>query len=1310
MQRMTIPLLVRHGADRTAVAVRAVPGTRWAQLRNLLLMAVGLPTDTSLYVGAGEVDGAAIVGEVPLLAGTEFTTAPAPQLLWQPPLVLAVIAGPDAGQWREVSQESFTVGRGNRCDWIIDDRHLSLKHALLTPTATGVQVQDLGSTNGIFINGKPLLATQTATVTTGDTVRIGATVLRVQLTAAPAVSATADGTGCIALSPVRSRSGTAEPLPPAPPRRPSSAPRRPIPWISVVLAATVGVGMALFFDNLAFLAFAALGPLTMVGTALADKLRGRQSWRKANRIYEADQQKYRAELALATADQRSRLWDEWPDPVAVRFNSQGRRGSLWQRRAGPITAVIGMGTTTWGTHPHSAVLIDTPLILQLPARLGLVGEQGRAQLRWIVAQLAYHYSPHDLVLITVSDAADFVAARLLPHASAVQAAGPQQQIVAILDGEQAITSQAGQSLLAAATPQPLHIPRSGSNTASKSPVLTVSWAESADQLPPACVLLSPELASSKAAATGEATLTGITSEYADAIFRNLIPLRCADSGSGNGIPTTLLLSELIEGWHTDLPGHLARSWDTPRPLATIGMTPSGPLTLDFDRDGPHMLIAGTTGSGKSELLLTLITSLAIANPPSSLTFLLIDYKGGAAFRQVADLPHVVGMVTDLDPQLAARALASLRAELRRREKLALTAAPPPPRLMVVVDEFATLAVELPDFLTGLLDIAQRGRSLGVHLVLATQRPAGVVTPAMRANIAIRVCLRVTDPADSHDVLGSAAAADISADTPGRAWITTSSGTHLVQTALVTAPPAAPVSVIRLTDGAIFAPKVTTGHAANLPEPAPIAAHIKQAMAPLTAAMPRPHQPWHPPLPQVFVAPPDSTVLALADYPEQQQQEALPLPETSLLVAGPAASGRSTALRRIGYVAALTGSEIVVLDGARDLADMAQWPAVSSYINTSDPYLIQRVLVRLLAAASGNNNDVSLPDSSPTLTTPAAASARPPRYLVIDHYDVIAAALDTFDLQAGTNLLQQLVALGPDRVRLIIAGSPNLLHQRLAHQFPTAITLDGPQLPGRGEYAGDVVHIAQCAVGTCPPAGQGSAWEAAGPSAPRIMVRALPTHVRRADLPDPCADVVPVGVAGDEARPLLLPLATWQGGFVVAGSPGSGISTALDTIATGAAAHYPVVVVGRAADSLAATAQPLPAHPGVLSPGLFGADLAAGTEQLRQVLAAHHGRIILVADHGGVGAAHPAAELLQRFCQVARAGQVLLIGERSETLQRAHRGHLQLARQSGRGLILGPRRGDGAIFDTKLPPLATDIPPGRGWWVADRAIQAVQVAQ
>ena len=220
-----------------------------------------------------------------------------------------------------------------------------------------------------------------------------------------------------------------------------------------------------------------------------------------------------------------------------------------------------------------------------------------------------------------------------------------------------------------------------------------------------------------------------------------------------------------------------------RLAATVGQGAEAPAVIDLRLHGPHALVGGTTGAGKSEFLQSWIMSLAATIGPERLTFLLVDYKGGAAFAECVDLPHTVGLVTDLGPHLVRRALTSLRAELHHRERLLAehgakdlitmerrSDAAAPPVLVIVIDEFAALAAEVPEFVDGVIDVAQRGRSLGLHLVMATQRPAGVITDNLRANTNLRIALRMADESDSRDVIGAPDATFFDAETPGRGAI------------------------------------------------------------------------------------------------------------------------------------------------------------------------------------------------------------------------------------------------------------------------------------------------------------------------------------------------------------------------------------------------------------------------------------------------------------------------------------------------------------------------------------------------------------
>lgn len=221
--------------------------------------------------------------------------------------------------------------------------------------------------------------------------------------------------------------------------------------------------------------------------------------------------------------------------------------------------------------------------------------------------------------------------------------------------------------------------------------------------------------------------------------------------------------------------------------APIGVTTNGLISLDLHdkAHGPHGLVAGTTGSGKSEILQTYILSMATLFHPYEVGFVIIDFKGGGMVNQFKDLPHLLGAITNIDGKEIDRSLKSIKAELQKRQRLFAEAevnhidkyirkfksgevATPLPHLILIVDEFAELKAEQPEFMKELISAARIGRSLGVHLILATQKPSGQVNEQIWSNSRFKLCLKVQSQEDSNEVLKSPLAAEIKE--PGRAYM------------------------------------------------------------------------------------------------------------------------------------------------------------------------------------------------------------------------------------------------------------------------------------------------------------------------------------------------------------------------------------------------------------------------------------------------------------------------------------------------------------------------------------------------------------
>lgn len=283
----------------------------------------------------------------------------------------------------------------------------------------------------------------------------------------------------------------------------------------------------------------------------------------------------------------------------------------------------------------------------------------------------------------------------------------------------------------------------------------------------------------------------ITQVQAQAYFRGIASLKVRETGLEERIPDKVDFLGLY-GCSSVEQLECSRRWNKNNPekrlKVPVGRGAGGRIvSLDIHEKfhGPHGLIAGTTGFGKSELILTFLLSVAVNFSPEDVNFFMIDYKGGGTGNVLLDLPHCAGVISNLSGKQIKRAMSAITSENKRRQKLfgqysvnhidAYTrlykenkVTEPMPHLILVVDEFAQLRKEEPEFMQEIISLSQVGRSLGIHLILATQKPAGTVDDRIWSNARFHLCLKVQDRQDSMDMLHNGDAALLTA--PGQCYL------------------------------------------------------------------------------------------------------------------------------------------------------------------------------------------------------------------------------------------------------------------------------------------------------------------------------------------------------------------------------------------------------------------------------------------------------------------------------------------------------------------------------------------------------------
>ncbi|MFD3585683.1 FtsK/SpoIIIE domain-containing protein [Streptomyces sp. NPDC058683] len=516
-------------------------------------------------------------------------------------------------------------------------------------------------------------------------------------------------------------------------------------------------------------------------------------------------------------------------------------------------------------------------------------------------------------------------------------------------------------------------------------------------------------------------------------------------------------------------------------MAVIGESYDGPFGIDLRRDGPHGLIAGTTGSGKSELLQTIVAALAVANTPENMTFVLVDYKGGSAFKDCVKLPHTVGMVTDLDAHLVERALESLGAELKRREHILAAAdakdiedyqdlvrrdpsRPPVPRLLIVIDEFASMVRDLPDFVAGLVNIAQRGRSLGIHLLLATQRPSGVVSPEIRANTNLRIALRVTDAGESTDVIDAPDAGHIAKSTPGRAYVRLGHASLIpFQSGRVggrrpgaadpatLAPWAGALSWQDLGRAALRKPKSEAKEDDEITDLKVLVDAVREANTAL--AIPAQHSPWLPALDDMLLlddvpaVPAQGTLPAapygVEDLPADQARRAVAVDFASfghLIIAGAPRTGRSQVLRTIAGSLARTNScadvHLYGIDcGNGALNALTRLPHCGAVVGRNQTERVERLMSRLSGELSRRQEllaDAGFADIGEQRAAVPEAERLPHIVLLLDRWEGWLPTLGELNHGDLTDQIMVMMREGASvGIHLVLTGDRQILAGRIS---------------------------------------------------------------------------------------------------------------------------------------------------------------------------------------------------------------------------------------------------------------------------------------
>jgi S-DNA-T family DNA segregation ATPase FtsK/SpoIIIE len=1345
---------------------------------------------------------------------------------------LVVAGGPSAGRVVPLAEGETVIGRSPQSDVALEDPNLSRRHLRVTVTTDTVQVADEGSSNGTFVHGARVEAR--TTLTPGTVIEAGDTALRLQKHTRDVVPGLVREGRVHFSRPPRLRPPRIPPTHriPAPPEEPV---KRRIPLASALVPLVAAPIVAQSAGPAGYLV-AALSPVMVGASHWEERRSGRKEYKTRLAAFNDAVRAEAAAMAGGLQQESINSWADHPDVAELSSRAAGPSSRLWERRVtDPDFLSLRIG---WADQPSAAtwtmpdggvraareaaaavlnahtVVPSTPVVVDLveSSVVGIAGAEERVSelARWLVAQAAVLHSPRDLVVaVAVSErgAAAWDWTAWLPHArpEAVPfsahplAFGDDEArglIASLTDLMTARTEQArarsdadggGLPCVLLVLDERVKVPRASvAALLEGGPAvgLRVIWLGSrTDNLPGETRTIVDARQSTLTVTdvvTGrivpEAQPDRFTLTQAGSLARSLAGVQDATARSrGIGqLPTYVSLPDLLGGDPSADGVQAAWQRHDGSLAAPVGLSETGPFTIDMRRDGPHALLGGTTGAGKSEMLQTLVASLAAHIPPTRLTFLLVDYKGGAAFKDCVQLPHVVGFVTDLDSHLVHRALVSLNAELHRRERVLAAAgakdliemerkAPDdaPASLLLVVDEFATLAKELPEFVDGVVNVAQRGRSLGIHMLLATQRPAGAINDNIRANTNLRMALRMNDEADSQDVINAKSAAALPRSLPGRAFVRTGAS-ELTEVQIgyagghsLAGGDATPLRVNPLRRGLVERPQATTSEV-NDDDDRPtdlqrVVALIGEAHAAL--ALPEQPAPWLPPLPDVLpLAELDradassGTTIGLLDVPARQAQEPYVVDlaaDGSLLVFGASGSGKTTLLRTLALsLAESTPADrlhIYALDFAsRGLGSLESLPHCGAVINGDDVERAQRLfgmLERSIAERKRLFGEVGC--SSLEEYQRIVGDAPLPRVVVmLDSYGGFASVFDKIDYGARLESFSLLLSEGrPLGIHFVVtADRPTAVPLAVLSSVPARIVLrladpddygmvgldarvarQASLAPGRG-FDQRTLELQVALVGADP---AGDAQAKALASAGELLggavaggpasIGTLPREVDLAPLLKLASPLRPVIGIGDRELSAA-PIDLQDGHFLVAGPNRSGKSTALAAIASGLRAADP----GLELYLLAPRRTPLLSLD-IWTATARGAEaIDALCQEIQTAVKSREGEdnpIVVIVDDGHELADSVADSCLESIVRAGRDVAAYVVGASEiSAAQRSYGGWIPEVRKDRHGLLLQPDPElDGDLLGARLPKGRRLAVAGRGILVTRYGIETVQVA-